>query len=292
MENPVRQAVLDAVVRFAEARETVSALILIGSQARTEMKADEFSDLDFIMVVKDTGEFVHSDSWLRDIGKVHISFQEPTFSGQTEIRAMLDGAQDVDIVIIDEADAARALTNGEAAVILGRGYRVLADKRGLALLPLAPAPKAAFTPAAEADFRDIVNDFWYHVVWSAKKLLRQEIWASKFCVDSYMKQKLLWMIEQHEHAVRRSGADTWYAGRFIDRWAREDILRDLATAFAHYDRADIAAALLNTMRLFRRLALEVAEASGFPYPAHADEYATAWALARLAPLLPDGAEER
>lgn len=281
----MQQSILDAVIRFAQSCDAVTALILIGSQARTDMKADEFSDTDLILVVQNPDDLIGSDSWLKEIGGHHISFTEPTVDGQTERRVLFDGAQDVDFVIIHEDAAKSALETGEAAHILGRGYRVLVDKRGFTVPP-AVQPPETFAPANEAVFRNTVNDLWYHTVWAAKKLLRQELWAAKFCVDGYMKWKLLWMIEQQEHLVRRSGSDTWYAGRFIDRWADPDILRDLRHTFAHYDRADIANALLETMKLFRRLALETAEAAGFDYPTHADEYASKWVRERLEPLLP------
>lgn len=284
----MQQSLLDSIVRFATECDKITALILIGSQARTEIKADEFSDTDVIMIVKDVDYFLYTDSWLAEIGRVHIFFTEPTLDGQKERRVLFDDAQDVDIVIMEEVDAAHALESGEAAFILSRGYRVLVDKHGFELPPLAIAPLTAFLPATEAVFSSTVHDFWYHTVWATKKLLRQEVWAAKFCVDGYLKEKLLWMIEQHEHSVRRSDSDTWYAGRFIDRWAKEDILCDLQKTFAHYDRTDIAAALLETMKLFRRLALEVSAVGGFPYPAHADEYASQWVLSQLAPLLPTG----
>ena len=280
----MQQSLLDAIIRFAQACDAVTALLLIGSQARTEMKADEFSDTDLIMVVQNPDDFIHADSWLKQIGRYHISFTEPTVDGQMERRVLFDDAQDVDFVIIREDAAKSALETGEAARILNRGYRVLVAKRGF-VMPSAGFPPAAFLPADELVFRNTVSDFWFHTVWSAKKLLRQELWAAKFCVDGYMKQKLLWMIEQHEHLVRRSGKDTWYSGRFIDQWAREDIVNGLQNAFAHYDRADIAKALLETMNLFRRVGLETAKAAGFDYPAHADEYASKWVLERLQPLL-------
>ncbi len=281
----MRQSVLDSIVRFARASGKVTALILIGSQARTEMKADEFSDTDVILVVKDVDYFLHTDSWLAEIGRVHLSFTEPTLDGQRERRVLFDGALDVDFVIMEESADAHALESGEAAFILGRGYRVLVDKRGFAMPPIVPAPPMAFAPPTEAEFINTVQDFWYHTVWAAKKLLRQELWTAKFCVDGYLKQKLLWMIEQHEHTVRRSGHDTWYGGRFIERWADKDVLRDLRESFAHYDRADIARALVKTMKLYRRLAQEAAAACGYPYPAHADAYAAAWVISQLDPLL-------
>lgn len=285
----MHQPILDSVIRFAQTCDAVIALVLVGSRARADMRADEFSDTDLILIVQNPGDLIHTDGWLNAIGAYHISFTEPTVDGQQERRVLFDGAQDVDFVIMDEAAALQALESGEAANLLSRGYRVLVNKRGFAVPPAALQP-AAFAPAGETEFRNTVADFWYHTVWTAKKLLRQELWAAKFCVDGYMKQKLLWMIEQHERLARRSGVDTWYTGRFIDRWADPAVLSALRHTFAHYDQADIANALLETMKLFRRLALETAGAAGFAYPAHADEYASDWVCERLEPLLPTKTE--
>lgn len=282
----MRQTLLDSIIRFAETCDAVTALILIGSRARDENGADEFSDTDLILIVKDTRPFIQSDSWLKEISPHHVSFTEPTIGGQTERRVLFDGAQDVDFVIVSEDEAAQTLETGDALFILGRGYKVLAAKRGFAVPPIPHANRTAFKPAEEAEFGNLVQDFWYHTVWSTKKLMRRELWSAKFCVDGYLKQKLLWMIEQHEHLVRHTQQDTWYAGRFIERWADAETLRGLQTTFAHFDPKDIAAALLETMKLFRRLAQDVAAACGFMYQAHADEYTTEWVLTRLRPLLP------
>ena len=277
------QPLLQTIIRFAQTCEAVTALILIGSQARDTRPADAFSDTDLILIVRDPGRFTQSDTWLREIGEPHISFTEKTIDGQHERRVLFNDAQDVDFVIMEESAARRALETGEASLILSRGYRVLVAKHGFAAPPADIQPVAAFAPANETEFTNTVNDFWFHSIWAVKKLLRQELWTAKSCVDGYMKQKLLWMIEQHEHTVRRSGADTWYQGRFIEQWAHQDVLSGLQNAFAHYDPADITRALLETMRLYRRLATDVAQTAGFSYPAHADAYATAWVQARLVP---------
>ena len=282
----MQQSLLQTIVRFAQTCEAVSALVLVGSQARNTRPADAYSDTDLILIVRDPDRFTQSDTWLREIGNAHISFTEPTIDGQHERRVLFDDAQDVDFVIMEEGAAKHALETGEASNILSRGYRVLVAKHGFAVPPTDIQPVPAFASATETEFTNTVNDFWYHSIWSAKKLLRQELWTAKFCVDGYMKQKLLWMIEQHEHTVHRSGADTWYKGRFIEQWAQYGVLCGLQNAFAHYDSADITAALLETMKLFRRLATEVAEALGLPYPTHADAYATAWVQAQLAHGMP------
>jgi hypothetical protein len=81
--------------------------------------------------------------------------------------------------------------------------------------------------------------------------------------------------------VRRSGADTWYRGRFIERWAQADVLEALGRTYAHYEQADVIRALFETMDLFRRLAKETARAAALPYPEHADRYATEWVGAQF-----------
>ncbi len=135
-----------------------------------------------------------------------------------------------------------------------------------------------------------MHDFWFHTVWAGKKLLRRELFTAKGCVDGYLKQKLLWMIEQHEHTVRRCNGDTWYRGRFIEQWAQADVLLALGRAYAHYEQADVTRALLETMDLFRRLAKETAAAAGFPYPEHADAYASQWVEAQFGRLPAQGGD--
>lgn len=48
---------------------------------------------------------------------------------------------------------------------------------------------------SESEFLNLTNDFYFHNIWAAKKLLRGELWSAKMCVDAYLKNYLLKMIE-------------------------------------------------------------------------------------------------
>jgi aminoglycoside 6-adenylyltransferase len=111
-------------------------------------------------------------------------------------------------------------------------------------------------------------------VWAAKKLRRGELFTAKGAVDGYMKRILLRALEWHARA-RNPETDTWHGGRFLERWADAQTLAELAQTFAHYDEEDVRAALLATMRLFRRLATETAGLLELPYATDADDYASA-----------------
>ncbi|QDR80994.1 aminoglycoside 6-adenylyltransferase [Sporomusa termitida] len=275
------QQLLEAIVSFANINENISALILIGSQARLEKYADQYSDIDLIMVVNNPEYFLSSNEWLEDIGSPHISFIEPTIGGEKEKRVMFDNALDVDFVIISQEHAQNAIQRNEIIGILHNGYKILVNKQNLTIPPLINPPGQSYAVPSEDTFTNLVNDFWYHAVWTTKKFLRQELWSAKFCVDSYMKWKLLWMIEQYEHVKHGQSYNTWYSGRFIDSWVDADIKDRLCKTFAHYENADMISSLFETMDLFRNLAIQVAEGYGFEYPSHADEYATNWVRKKL-----------
>lgn len=91
-----------------------------------------------------------------------------------------------------------------AADTLGRGIRVLLDKDQIAAQILQlyskveqPRPRHPTEP----EFLELTNDFWYHAMWTAKKLLRGELWWGKGCLDDYLKwRNLLPMIEWYMRA--------------------------------------------------------------------------------------------
>ena len=145
------------------------------------------------------------------------------------------------------------------AHVASRGIRVLVDKDGelgsrLAELP-EPAPPS---PPNEAALRELAADFFYHAVWAARKLRRGEVFTAKRCVDSYMENVLIRILEWRTHA-ENPDVDTWHAGRFIERWADPATLDEFRGTFAAYDEADVRRALFATMDFFRRQARETAE---------------------------------
>ena len=278
---------IEKFVSWAEASGEVKSVFVVGSRARTDRPADEFSDLDLVMVVNNPEYFIQSTEWLKNIGKYWASFIEGTaVGGGQERRVLFEDALDVDFAVFSEDAFKHAIETEDVQAVFKRGFRVLVDKIGMAdALPSQSAERPVCPPPSEKDFLNLVNDFWYHTVWTTKKLQRGELWAAKMCVDNYMKWQLLRMIECHARAVNGQDYDTWHSGRFIDIWAEQRVREGLQGAFAHYDKKDMGRALLATMDLFRSLAVEAAEKSGFQYPDTADESTTGWVRKVLAELV-------
>ncbi len=124
------------------------------------------------------------------------------------------------------------------------------------LRPPTPAP----LPDAAA-LEELASDFWYHALWTAKKLRRGEVFTAIDCLDGYLKARLVTLLEWHARSVDPN-ADTWHNGRFLERWADPGALAALERAFAHYDVRDVARALWETIDLFQGLEEETARRLG------------------------------
>jgi aminoglycoside 6-adenylyltransferase len=106
-----------------------------------------------------------------------------------------------------------------------------------------------------------VSDFWYHGLWTARKLRRGEVYTAIECLDGYLKARLVTLLEWHARAVDPT-VDTWHEGRYLERWADPGALAALERAYAHYDLRDVARALWETIDLFQGLEEETARRLG------------------------------
>ncbi|MDR1628730.1 MAG: aminoglycoside 6-adenylyltransferase [Oscillospiraceae bacterium] len=274
--------IIDNLIQWDRTSDKLYAAMIVGSQAREDHHADENSDLDIIMLVDDPDYFMVSDQWIKYIGNPHVSFADGMICGGKERRVLFDGALDVDFIFLPKNSIRNMFEDSLMADLLGRGYHILIDKIKLEyFLPQNHTANQSCAMLSEQEFQNLTNDFWYHAVWAAKKLMRGEIWTAKYCVDTYMKSKLLRIIECHTHAANGPEYDTWHSGRFIEEWAEDWIIKKLCHCFSHYNKEDVKLALLSTMDLFRLLAVEVAEKLQYDYPEESDEYTTNWVTTSL-----------
>jgi aminoglycoside 6-adenylyltransferase len=257
------EAFLAAVAAWGSRRRDVHFAVLVGSHARAEDRADEWSDIDLVIVADDPAAMIADAAWLEELGRPMLSFVEPSaVGGLTERRVLFESGQDVDFVLLPVAGAAELATSAEAASVFARGFWVLVDKLGIApvLDAQAGAPPTPDLPDAAA-FAQLTHDFWFHALWSAKKLRRGELWIAKQGCDCYLKALTVRLLAWHAQAADRS-VDTWHRGRFLERWADPAALRDFRAAFALCDPDDVARALWATVDLFERLERETAKRLG------------------------------
>jgi aminoglycoside 6-adenylyltransferase len=271
-----------SVADWARERDDVRAVLVVGSQVREDVPADTWSDLDVGLFVDDPERLAADETWVESFGTPVLTFLEPTaFGDRVERRVLYESGEDVDFPLLEAASWRELASSAEARLTIARGYRVLHDELGLreALAEGEPVPDA--WPPDAAAFGQLASDFWYHALWTAKKLRRGEVFTAIQCLDGYLKDRLVTLLEWHTRAVDPS-ADVWHNGRFLERWADAGALAALERAFAHYDLRDVARALWETIDLWQGLEEETARRLGLETELdHAD------LRRRIAAVVPD-----
>ena len=233
-DGPTADELIERLVFWSESRDDVRGLILVGSRARVDPPADEWSDVDVAIMTNDPGHYLESGDWLDALGPVDITFVEGTaFGGYFERRLVFVGGLDVDVIVVTPEVLDAGLALPELSELRTRGFRVLLDKdgaigAGMAGLPPLEPPAPVLPSAAE--FEQSTSDFWYHTIWAAKKLRRGELWVATTSCNHGLALRLLEAMEWQARAT--DGRDTWHRGRFVERWADPATLARLPDVFA------------------------------------------------------------
>ena len=276
-----REEFIRRVQTWAAAQPDLCAAILVGSAARSVTPADQWSDIDIALFVKDPATYLGDSAWLADLGDPMLTFVEPTATGGSYERRVLfvDGIE-ADFACFPVEATERLGTDLNAGATLRRGYRVLVDRVGIESLLKTDDPQTPIDDAATLE--ELANDFWYHALWAAKKLRRGERWVARSCVDCYLHARLIEATARHATAFE-AAIDTWHDGRFLERWAPADIVAALWDSLVHAPD-DIADAITRSVNLFDKLTYETAQQLNLSLEAPRDE-TRAMLATLLAPLL-------
>ena len=277
--------VFDKLVRWAEQRSAIRAMLLTSTRAVPNATVDFLSDYDVILIVEDIHPFFEDRRWLGDFGEVLVVYWDPIHPDPehgnektANVTQYADGLK-IDFTLwpvelfqkISRAPALQAE--------LDAGYRVLLDKDGLTQ-GMKPPTYRAYIPTRPTNevYQLLVNDFFSDVPYMAKCLLRGELLPSKWCLDYDMKHVLLRPMLEWRVGVEHN----WYVptgslGKGLKKQLPSEIWSQLENTYAGANARDNWEALFRTINLFRQVALEVGISLGYEYPLELDQRVTAFA---------------
>jgi len=277
--------VLRRLVRWAEGREAVRALLLTSSRANPVAHVDILSDYDVLLVVEDVRPFFKDRSWLHDFGRVLVAYWDPLerdpeygIERTGNVTHYADGLH-IDfrlwqIPLMRRVAQASVLPSG-----LDDGYTVLLDK-DLLCAGMRPPTYRAYIPTrpTEEAFRTWIQEFFSDVPYVAKCLCRDELLPARWCLDCDMKHVyLLRMLEWRMERDHGWSVPTGNLGKGLKNRLPGVIWSQLERTYVGAEIDDNWEALFATMALFRQVASEVADDLGYTYPHDLDKQVTAYA---------------
>ncbi len=264
------EEMFELIIETARQDERIRAVILNGSRANPNAPRDPFQDFDVVYVVTDVAPFKYNYEWLQRFGEL-MMMQMPD--------DMVDpppGNDDSFAYLMQFTDGNRLdLTLYPLAKVaeLGRDSLsvLLLDKDG-SLAPFAPPGESDYLPqppAAKA-FADCCNEFWWVCPYVAKGLWRGEIIYAKYMLDRVVRDQLMKMIVWYIGLKTQFTHNPGKFGKYFEAYLEPERWELLQQTYSDAGYEHTWEALFAMTRLFRQLALPVAERFGFDYP-HGDD---------------------
>jgi aminoglycoside 6-adenylyltransferase len=267
------------IKNFVHSANDIWYLGLFGSSTNNENLNDEYSDIDLIVVTNDLKKYFEDESWLNSIDEVWMTFTESEpHLNYWERRCVFKNGLDVDFLLIDKM---KLISNSDnfpvAKNIFHKTTQMLIDKEDTGkYMEKIILERNGFNFPKQDEFGNLVNDFYYHYLWTYKKCLRGEYWTALQCINRYMKKRTLKMIEWYEHSVHGKEYYTFYDGRYIENWIDKELLKDISLIYSSYGKESILNSLIENKKLFSKIAKATAIMNKFKFPEIQEQKLSKW----------------
>ncbi len=266
------QTVINKLVTWAEGKPDIRAVILTSSRAKPNATLDEFSDYDVIFVAEDIKPYLEDENWLDDYGKVLVVYRDPVhleygFERFTRVTYYRDYSR-IDYTLWPAGLMKHVASMPRLPDYLDDGYKILLDKDNLAKGIKPPTYRAYIPkPPTSKEYLEIIDNFYNEVMYVAKSIRRDNIFAVKLNMDHWMKQAYLrtmleWLMEIENGWKVKIGV----YGKGLKNLTRPELWAELESTYCGADKDENWVALFKTINLFSRIAKEVGKGLGYDYP--------------------------
>lgn len=247
-------------------------MLLTSSRSIPQAPTDLFSDYDIILALRDVQSFYGDRTWLEAFGPILVFYRDPLIFDRGLARSayvtQYENGLKIDFSLWPVELLKQVVADPKLPDEFDAGYQVLLDKDHLTD-GLKPPTYAAYIPLppTETEYQETVEVFFLEATYVAKLLWRDDIMAAKHILDELMKQEHLrpmleWLIElEHQWSVKPG-----LHGQRLKQWLRRDLWSELERTYTGAELKANWAALFDTVRFMRRVAIEVGDRMGYAYP--------------------------
>lgn len=185
---------LDDVIHLFEKVNNIDAVILIGSFANKDIQPDEWSDLDFVVIVGDNSidSYYSSVKWFSPFGELFAIDKSSINIGKV-VRICLKDFRRFDFLFLP-ASSLRTLDSWKFNPFQD-GYKVIFSKINNIDSIISQIPRnSELMKFSDDDFNDKVNNFWFKATIAVYKVVRNDLLiASHLALDLIRKCLVLKM---------------------------------------------------------------------------------------------------
>jgi aminoglycoside 6-adenylyltransferase len=256
--------IMSMIKAFAQKNQKVRALLFNGSRVNSAINIDILSDYDFMFLVTEPDSFANDTKWLDSFGDILITrcydFSTPSYKRYILLTLFQDYTRiDIQLFHIDQFDfclSKSSLTD------------LLIDKDNRCKAQPVPSNESHFvTKPTEAQFDEIIQDFWWFSTCAAKALWRKELPTVKFNFDFICHHDcLIKLFSWYVGYQRNWQVDVGKNGKWLQRYLPEHIWNSYCSIFAKTEYEEIWIALFAAANCVNEIGRYLALQLQYQYP--------------------------
>jgi len=257
---------LELIINTARSDDRIRAVLLNGSRANPNTPRDPFQDFDIVYLVTEAASFHHDFNWIKRFGEIMIlqlpdDMQDPPRSpneGFAYLMQFMDGNR-IDLSIWPRDKLNERIKDSLSLVLLDKDHLIppLASPNERDYLPQPPTAK---------QFADCCNEFWWMCPYVAKGLWRGQVTYAKYMVEPVLRDELMKMLCWYVGVQTKFTKNPGGFGKYLQKCLEPELWDMLMKTYTDASVENTWDALEMMCRLFRNVALRVAEHFSFEYP--------------------------
>lgn len=200
----MQHELLSQLTAILQGYEEVVAVAINGSVARGE--ADEWSDLDLVVVVTDMEPFYPQIAWVRPLGEI-FTYSQSGNKFHATTRIVFDDLRRLDLSFYAHESVLQL--GRQDHVSFWNGAKVIFSRSEPISAKLAATYASPENKFSHKDFAAMANDFWFKAVLAVTKIARDDrLIAAHLVLDCLRDVMVLAMVERDRStgtSIHRSG---------------------------------------------------------------------------------------
>ena len=267
----VRDEKLKAIIDWSKNNRDIRAVLLTSSLVNPLAPVDDFSDLDIELIFENNAKYISDNTWTENFGNpiAMVEEDETYFEGKHAMKMVLYADYvKVDFKLYSKPEFLLDAKKNELHEDWDIGYKVLVDKEGLTNSLKKPTHQIfIIKKPTEKKFKQVLNDFWWDIAHTAKCIIRDDLFYTKFMTENNIRTDyLIPLIEWYISSEHNWNITTNKYGRLFKKYLTTDLWETIEQTFSGSKKNDNWDALFAMADLVSKIGTELSKKLNYDYP--------------------------
>jgi len=264
------ETMLSLILSVANEDERIRAVTMNGSRANPNAPKDRYQDFDIVYFATDIKPFVEDTRWLDVFGErvimqtpddwnIFLPYDDPNRGKHFGFLMQFMDGNRIDLTVAQLSLIPELTADSETIVLLDKDH----------LLSGVPEASDRDYWAKKPDanhFYGTCNEFLWVSTYVAKGLARKEISFAKTCMEQYVRDALLQILEYYVGIKTDFSVSIGKSGKYLPKFLSAELWEQYLATYPDAAIEHMWASLFRMQKLFHKLGTEIAAALEITFP--------------------------